>query len=155
MFFRFFPISFGSDRLIFRRNDPKTGRDDTVQSREPVTELVSFASSLGSLIAFSRLFTGEWEVSSSVLWRNLSLDSVYSINLQEDRRSCNTLVADQWSQNGDVVQPTEKLQASEPSTPSLHERIVSRREIAHTESDLCKKVSETERYSNGKRWNTT
>uniref|UniRef100_A0A8R1HXP4 Uncharacterized protein n=2 Tax=Caenorhabditis japonica TaxID=281687 RepID=A0A8R1HXP4_CAEJA len=63
----------------------------------------------------------------------------------EDRHSCNTLVADQWSQHSDdTIQPLRNPSESTkpaPSTPSPHERIISRQEIAGTESDLCKKLS--------------
>ncbi|CCD61744.1 uncharacterized protein CELE_T05C1.3 [Caenorhabditis elegans] len=67
----------------------------------------------------------------------VSLPSVdYS---QEDRHSCNTLIGDEWSQNGDVIiQPLQKP-SNTPTTQ--YERIITRREIANTESDLCKKLS--------------
>ncbi|CAI2336609.1 unnamed protein product [Caenorhabditis sp. 36 PRJEB53466] len=66
---------------------------------------------------------------------DVSLPSVdYS---QEDRHSCNTLVADEWSQNGEAIQPLR----NPTETPTPAGRIISRREISNTESDLCKKLS--------------
>uniref|UniRef100_A0A1I7V1A7 Transmembrane protein 138 n=1 Tax=Caenorhabditis tropicalis TaxID=1561998 RepID=A0A1I7V1A7_9PELO len=66
----------------------------------------------------------------------VSLPSV-GYSQEEDRHSCNTLIADEWSSSHDVIQPLQK-----PSeTPTAQERIISRREIATTESELCKKLS--------------
>ncbi|KAF1764543.1 hypothetical protein GCK72_004492 [Caenorhabditis remanei] len=66
----------------------------------------------------------------------VSLPSV-DYSQEEDRHSCNTLIADEWSQSNDVIQPLQKP----TDTPTPHERIITRREIANTESDLCKKLS--------------
>ncbi|CAL2031238.1 unnamed protein product [Caenorhabditis brenneri] len=87
------------------------------------------------------LYRAESPSQTSVVSHHNSEVSLPSVDYsqEEDRHSCNTLIADEWSSSHDVtsIHPLQK-----PSeTPTLHERIITRREIANTESDLCKKLS--------------
>ncbi|CAP32152.1 Protein CBG13477 [Caenorhabditis briggsae] len=71
----------------------------------------------------------------------VSLPSV-DYSQEDDRHSCNTLIADEWSQSADLHSPPiQPLQKPSESEDTPQERIITRREIANTESDLCKKLS--------------
>ncbi|CAO4364148.1 unnamed protein product [Caenorhabditis nigoni] len=71
----------------------------------------------------------------------VSLPSV-DYSQEDDRHSCNTLIADEWSQSADLHSPPiQPLQKPSETEDTPQERIITRREIANTESDLCKKLS--------------